>query len=115
MAPQERGPEYERLTTDIGNSIIAELDKRLPGLVGGIEVKKYATPVDANYRTRAPCGGIYGPALLPELTPLRRFSTRTPVRNLYLAGAGVFGGSIGGGIVSGKHAAKIALSDQNTN
>jgi phytoene dehydrogenase-like protein len=112
IAPQERGPEYERLTVDIGDSIIAELDKRLPGVVGDVEVKECATPVDANYRVRALRGGIYGPAFLPGSTPPRRFSTRTPVRNLYLVGAGVFGGSIGGCIVSGKHAAKIALSDQ---
>lgn len=103
-----RGPEYERLKVKIGNNLVAELDKRLPGILGDVEVMEFVTPIDMNLRTKAVNGGIYGPAMSPQQTPPRRFSPRSPIRNLYLVGAGIYGGSIGGCILSAKHAAKMA-------
>jgi phytoene dehydrogenase-like protein len=103
-----RGPEYEKLTAKIGNALISEFDKRFPGILGDVEVMEFASPVDINLRTKARHGGIYGPALSPEQTPPRRFSHRSPIRNLFLVGAGVYGGSINGCILSAKHAAKIS-------
>ena len=101
LSAAERGPEYEQLKLGIGNALVAELDKRLPGVLSDVEVVEFATPIDMNFRTKALRGGIYGPAVSPELTPPRRFTTRSPIRNLYLVGAGVFGGSIGGAVASG--------------
>ena len=108
MPATTRGPEYERLKAKIGNTLVAELDKRFPGIVGDVEVMEFATPVDTNLRTKALNGGIYGPALSPQQTPPRRFSPHSPIRNLYLVGAGVYGGSLFGCILSAKHAAKMA-------
>ena len=90
---------------------MSELDARWPGLVGDIEIKEYATPVTASFFVRAPRGSIYGPAVIPEQVGLRRFRTRAPISNLYLAGAGVFGDGVAPCMGSGRLAAQLIKRD----
>ena len=52
-------------------------------------------------------GGFYGPAQTPEQSMFFRFPTSTSLPNLFLAGAGIFGGGVLPCIQSGQVAAKM--------
>ncbi|MGD1008718.1 MAG: NAD(P)/FAD-dependent oxidoreductase [Candidatus Aminicenantales bacterium] len=74
----------------------------LPGLRKAIEVRDAATPLTNLRYTANPRGAIYGwDQTLDDAGP-SRFPQRTPVKNLYLAGAWTFpGGGYGACIPSG--------------
>lgn len=74
----------------------------LPGLREAIEVRDAATPL-TNFRyTANPRGAIYGWDQTLDDSGPSRFPQRTPVKNLYLAGAWTFpGGGYGACIPSG--------------
>jgi all-trans-retinol 13,14-reductase len=107
----QRGQEYETFKEEIGNQIMTQLDARWPGLIGDIEVKEFATPVTASFFAGAPRGSIYGPAVIPDQVGLRRFRTRSPIPNLYLAGSGVFGDGVAACMGSGRLAAQLIRHD----
>ena len=54
-------------------------------------------------------GGLYGPAQTPEQSMFFRFPTSTFLPNVFLAGAGVFGGGVLPCMQSGHVAARMAM------
>jgi phytoene dehydrogenase-like protein len=77
----------------------------LPGLRKTIEVKDAATPLTNLRYTANPRGAIYGWDQTIDNSGSGRFPQRTPVKNLYLAGAWTFpGGGYGACIPSGLQA-----------
>ncbi len=88
--------------------MLATLERSWPGLVGDVEVQLVSTPLSNTDYTRAVQGGLYGPAqTLTQFGP-RRSATVTPLRGLFLAGAGVNGGGVATCLSSGRIAATLA-------
>jgi len=106
-----RGTDYLQLKNTIGDGLLKEVERRHPGLIGDIEVQEYATPLSNSYWAGAVRGGSYGPAMTPNQVGPFRFQTAAPIRNLFLAGAGVFGGGVSPSLASGVVAARMALRD----
>jgi len=103
--------EKERLA-DI---MIAKAEKAfLPGLRDAIEVKEVGTPLTNVRFTRNTRGAIYGwDQTLDNVEP-RRLGHKTPIKNLYLAGAWTRpGGGYGAVIPSGLQCFGEVMSDWN--
>ncbi len=107
----ERGPEYQAEKTRIADWMLSTLERRWPGLVGDVVVQEVSTPLTDEHYTLAVEGGIYGPAMTPAQTGLRRFRPVTFVPNLVLAGAGVFGDGVAPCLYSGRVAAAVAARE----
>ncbi len=104
----ERGPAYLAYREEIAQWMLTELEAHLPGLVGDVVVKEYATPLTAADRVFAVQGAPFGPAMTLSQWGPKGFRTRTPVGGLYLAGAGVFGGGVAPALLSGLAASVTA-------
>lgn len=103
-----RPAEYNELKEHVAERLLADVEARHPGLVGDVEVREVATPASNVYYTAAIAGGAYGPAATPDQSILFRFPTRTPIPNVFIAGAGVLGGGVSPALQSGVLAAKLA-------
>lgn len=112
VPPEGRGEDYRKLRKELADRLLERVDRSWPGLIGDIAVQKVATPLSNNDYTRAVRGGIYGPAQTPEQMGRRRFSVRTPIRGLYLAGAGVYGAGVASCLASGLTAAALATKQK---
>jgi len=108
VPPGERGSAYQDLKRRVQDDMLAQLDRRLPGVVGHLEVIELSTPLSLETWVGAIDGGLYGPAQTPDQSMLFRFATSTHVPNLFLAGAGVYGGGILACMQSGRVAARMA-------
>jgi phytoene dehydrogenase-like protein len=106
--PAERGEDFHRLKERLKNDMLARLGERLPGVVDHVEVVDFSTPLAMESWVNAIDGGLYGPAQTPDQSMFFRFPTSTFLPNLYLAGAGVFGGGVLPCLQSGKAAARMA-------
>jgi prolycopene isomerase len=84
---------YNREKLRLADILIDQVEKKfLPGLRGAIEVKEVATPLTNLRYTLNPRGAIYGWNQTVDNSGQRRFPQKTPIRNLYLAGAWTFPG-----------------------
>jgi all-trans-retinol 13,14-reductase len=108
LPPGERGADYRQLRDEIADRLLAETERRWPGLVGDIAVQRVATPLSNTDYTRAVQGGIYGPAHTVRQIGPWRFGVRTPIEGLLLAGAGSFGCGVAPCLLSGRAAARLA-------
>lgn len=104
----ERGDEYQDFKAKVGDSVLASVEKRWPGLVGDVEIHDVATPLTNTHYVNAPAGSIYGPASTPDQFGLNSFRPWSPVKGLVLAGAGTLGPGVGTCLASGIAAAKVA-------
>lgn len=112
VPPAERGAEYRRLRQEVADRMLAEVERAWPGLVGDIVVQRVATPLSNTDYVRAVHGGIYGPANTVDQIGPWRFRTRTPIRGLLLAGAGVMGCGVLPCLASGRLAAATATGER---
>ena len=110
VPPAERGNDYRELKRRLQDEMLTQLDRRLPGVVGHLELVELSTPLSMEAWVGAVDGGLYGPAQTPEQSMLFRFPTSTHVPNLFLAGAGVYGGGILACLQSGRVAARMAAA-----
>ncbi len=113
VPPGERGDDYHLLKNRLRDQMLAQLDARLPGVVEHVELTDFSTPLAMEGWVNAIDGGMYGPAQTPEQSMFFRFPSATFLPNLFLAGAGVFGGGVLPCFQSGQVAAgmtKRALS-----
>ena len=105
LPSNKRGKEYEDFKNKYGESLLDRVGQKYPEFLGNIEVKNFATPLTNSYWVSAVKGGVYGPAMSKDQTLLSRFKTKTPFKNLYLAGSGVFGAGVAACFLSGMVAA----------
>ena len=84
-------PEYLQAKEKYARSIIARVEKILPGLQGAVELMVTATP-QTHERFLNRWEGSYGPLLIPGQNVLRKPQNRTPVKNLFAAGDSTFPG-----------------------
>ena len=97
----KRGEEYEALKQRIGDALLAEAERRLPGLSRLVVHRELSTPLSTAHFTGHPGGEIYGLPATPERFALPWLRSPTPVKGLYLAGADALMLGIGGAVMSG--------------
>jgi all-trans-retinol 13,14-reductase len=107
LPSNKRGPEYEDFKNRYGELVLDRVKQNYPDLIGDIEVQIFATPLTNEYWVNAVKGSIYGPAMSKGQTLWSRFNTRTPFKNLYLAGSGVLGAGVVSCLLSGVVAADM--------
>lgn len=84
---------YTKEKMRLADILIDQVEKMLlPGLRKAIEVKEVATPLTNLRFTSNPRGAIYGWNQTVGNSGNRRFPQKTPIKNLYLAGAWTFPG-----------------------
>ena len=96
-----REPEYMAFKKDIEERLLKQLRRHLPKLVDLVKYHELSTPLSIAHFTRAPQGAIYGLEATPQRFTSPHLGTRTPIKNLYLAGGdvavlGVTGALLGG-------------------
>lgn len=111
MPPADRGDDYRALKRRLQDELLAQLDQRLPGVVADVEVVELSTPLAMQDWVDAIDGGLYGPAQTPAQSMPFRFPTGTHLPNLFLAGAGVYGGGVLACLQSGQAAARLVAPD----
>lgn len=107
VPPSERGEAYEENMERLEDRMRGELADRHPELVADIEVCELASPLAFRHHLNAIEGGFYGPAQTPEQSMRNRFSSRTAVHGLALAGQGVLAGGVYPSMMSGRIGASV--------
>lgn len=102
----KRVPEYRDFKKDIEERMLRQTERHVPELMKKCVYHELSTPLSTTFFTRAPMGAIYGLEATPKRFLNPRLRTRTPVKNLYLAGGdvatlGVTGALIGGILAAG--------------
>jgi phytoene desaturase len=108
LPPGHRGADYAELKERIAERLLVDLEAQWPGLVGDIAVREVSTPLTNVDWARAVQGGAYGPALTMTQWGPFRYHTKTPIKNLFQAGAGVLSHSVAASLFTGKLAALAA-------
>ena len=102
--------EYKIKKKETADSIVANLEKYLPGLSSHIEVMEAGTPKTIERFAALPEGAIYGFSHIVAQSSLNRLSQATAVKGLFLTGAWTRpGGGVHACLVSGQDAADLAL------
>lgn len=101
-----RDPEYLAFKKDIEERLVRQLKRHVPKLMELVKYQELSTPLSTTFFTRAPEGAIYGLEATPRRFLSPRLRTRTPIKNLYLAGGdvatlGVTGALMGGILAAG--------------
>ena len=112
---ESEGPEqYKKLKEEVAKKLIRRIEKQLPGLTSNMEVLEVATPRTNEHFTLNYKGSIYGWANSVNQSMLNRLSQKTPIKNLYLAGAWTFpSGGQSAVLTSGYMAAEAIMADMN--
>jgi len=108
-------PNTDRTRDAWAKKVIAEVDRIAPGFAGSVERVEVLTPKDLEDRFGLLGGSIAQGELAPDqlfsFRPIPNFGDyRTPIKGLYLCGAGTHpGGGVMG--VAGRNASTVVLSD----
>ena len=97
----KRGEEYEAMKERIADTLLAEAERRLPGLSSLVVHRELSTPLSTAHFTGHAGGEIYGLPATPDRFTKPWLRARTPVKGLYLAGADALMLGIGGTVMSG--------------
>jgi phytoene desaturase len=102
--------EYDKKKKETADSIVANLEKYLPGLSSHIEVIEVGTPKTMERFAVLPQGAVYGFSQIVAQSSLSRLSQETDLKGLFLTGAWTRPGcGVHGCLVSGIDAADLAL------
>ena len=98
---RRRGVDYESAKGRMTQALLDLVERHHPGFGDLVEYAELGTPLTFEHFTAAPSGSIYGYPATPEKYQKAWLGPRTPVRNLYLAGAdvallGIMGALMGG-------------------
>ena len=109
FADYGRNPRYLALKDQVEQTLLARAEQYLPGLGASIVYKETSTPLTNVRYSMNPSGAIYGFAQTVEQTVAGRLPARTPIENLFLAGAWTNpGGGMSAAMLSGVEAARMA-------
>jgi len=98
---KKRGDDYEALKKEIEKALIGLVEKKYPGFSSMIEYTEVSTPLSIEFFTSHVEGEIYG---IPSNSVRSRLNLpfpKTHIKNLYIAGADVFGLGIMGAMMGG--------------
>ncbi len=102
--------KYTELKNETGMIFVKRAAKYLPGLESHIEVYEVGSPRTMEHYTLNPGGSIFGWDNTMDQSILNRLPQKTPVKNLYLAGAWTFpGGGQSAVLISGATIGKKIL------
>ena len=99
-----RSAEYEGLKKKLGDSMIATAKSVIPGLSQHIVYRTDASPVTYARYDWASCGAIYGVS-----REGRSKGSKSPIRNLVIAGGGNVGAGVEAVVISGANAAEALV------
>jgi prolycopene isomerase len=108
LSDYSKNPAYLAVKEAAGQALIRRADQLIPGLADRIVIKEIATPLTNVRYGRQPFGSIYGREQTVENMFAHRRSPRTPIDNLFLAGAWIAGGGMSTAMGSGRAAAALA-------
>lgn len=106
---KKRGQEYEQLKSRIADALLGFVDARIPGFGDLVEYVEVSTPLTTEHYTGHPGGTIYGVPGIPERYRMPWIGFRTPIPNLFMAGADTSIHGITGAMMSGAVAAGIIM------
>lgn len=106
---KKRGQEYEHLKGRIADALLGFVDERIPGFRNLVEYVEVSTPLTTEHYTGHPGGTIYGIPGIPERYRMPWVGFRTPIPNLFMAGADTSVHGIAGAMMSGAVTAGIAM------
>ena len=95
-----KAPGYSSRKRQFADGMIDSAQEIIPGLRQHITYRQEGSPATFARYAWTTGGSIYGPA-----TGQKRLTTRTPVRDLYVAGSGVMGGGVEAAVIAGMYAA----------
>ena len=106
--------EYQKKKKEVGDSIVASLEKYFSGLSSHIEVIEVGTPKTIERYAAIPNGAIYGFDETVGQSSINRLPQKTKIKGLFLTGAWTTPGcGVHGCFVSGVDAAELALNFLN--
>jgi all-trans-retinol 13,14-reductase len=97
----KRGEEYQALKERIADGLLADAERRLPGLSKLVVHRELSTPLTTAHFTGHPGGEIYGLPATPDRFARPWLRSPTPVKGLFLAGADALMLGVGGAVMSG--------------
>ncbi len=101
---RKRDDEYQRLKERIADTLVAFVDRHLPGFADIVEYHEVATPLTNEYFTGHHLGATYGlPSVAERFLPENAAWThpKTPVPGLYMAGSDTAGLGVNGALMGG--------------
>jgi len=101
----KRTKEYRQLKKELTEKIIAVVEKIIPGLSKHIVLKRLATPYTFERYNSSTKGAWYGPAFNQKLP-----NFKSPIKNLFFAGANVGGSGVSQAMNSGINTGKFVLN-----
>ena len=102
-----KNPQYLELKEAAAEALIERTEKLIPGLKDMIKYKEVGTPL-TNWRYSRNVGGsIYGSEQSVENMYFNRLDAKTPIENLFLAGAWAFAGGMSAALLSGRETASM--------
>ena len=104
----KRGEDYEELKRRLGYELLGMVEVYIPDLTSRLDYVEFATPLSNLYWVNAPFGASYGPDHTPNQVGPGRFSISSPIRGLFLCGAGTIGCGVATCIASGYMAGRKA-------
>jgi all-trans-retinol 13,14-reductase len=96
-----RAEEYTAFKKGIEDRMMAQMRRHQPKLMDLVKHYELSTPLSTTHFTHAPTGAIYGLEATPERFMSPHISTRTPVKNLFMAGGDVATLGITGALFGG--------------
>jgi prolycopene isomerase len=102
--------KYQALKEEVAQKFIERGTKLVPSLKSSIEIMEVGTPRTMERYTLNPKGTIFGWEYSINQSMFKRLAQKTPIGNLYLAGAWTFpGGGQSAVLLSGMQTAKMIL------
>ena len=89
----KRGADYDEYKKEISNKLVDFAEKHIPGISELIVFHELSTPLSMKHFTAWEKGGFYSYPFTPDRFSNKAFSSKTPIKNLYLTGtdAGMLG------------------------
>lgn len=107
---KNRAKEYVQLKEKMCDALVSFVEERYPGFSKLIEYRELSTPLSTEYFTGHSQGTIYGIPAIRQRYFSKWIDFKTPVKNLYMAGADTpVGHGIGGVLMSGLFTAAAVL------
>ena len=102
-------PQYNELKNAATEILLDRTEKLIPGLRKSIKYIEVGTPI-TNWRYSRNIGGaIYGTDQTVENSHGGRLNAKTPIKNLFLAGAWTFGGGMSAAMLSGRDTSRMVI------
>ena len=98
---EERGDDYAEFKHQVEETMMAEFEKRFPGLAKLVVYRELATPLATVAFTGHHKGGFYGLDVTPERVVCDALRAKTPIPGLWLSGQDVVSPGVPGALMGG--------------